>query len=124
MRLPKTVKGYISMFEEIEAWSPRHLKGIDGLSEELQDMILLFDAVISNEFGEIREKYNQEKEKKMPKLNLYIPKNPGKDHLLKQLETLRKVFFKEFGVKLTDSKIILLCVEGLLREKVDFKEKK
>ncbi len=64
MNLPKTVKGYISMFIQIEAWQSTDLKGFDKLSEELQRMITNFDAVISNEFNEIHEKHNQEKKER------------------------------------------------------------
>lgn len=61
MKLPKTIRGYISIFKKIDNWSPSSLIGFDKLSIELQNMIYSFDAAISNHFSEIIEKWNEEK---------------------------------------------------------------
>lgn len=58
MRLPTTMKGYISMFNKIETvFMPTLLKGFEDLPEELKLKIQDFDAIISNEFGELEAEY-------------------------------------------------------------------
>jgi len=50
----------------------------------------------------------------MPRFYLYIPENPGKDHFLKQMETLEKLIFEKVGIKLTPSKLIIYAVDTLI----------
>ncbi len=50
----------------------------------------------------------------MPRLDLYIPDDPGKDHFLKQMEILEKLIFEKVGIKLTSSKLILYAVDTLI----------
>ncbi len=58
----------------------------------------------------------------MAQFNIYIPVNPGKNHFLNQIETVKEDFFKKFGLRLTDSKIILLAVEQLSNDTKGKKE--
>ncbi len=54
MRLPKTIKGWISMMREIECNSIMMLKGFDSLPVEDQEMLKVFDAEISNHINEVK----------------------------------------------------------------------
>ena len=58
MKMPKTTKGYISMFSKIEVWSHTDLKDFERLPKKLQDLITTFDATISNQMNEIIYQYD------------------------------------------------------------------
>lgn len=54
MRLPKTIKGWISLMREIECHSIVILKGFENLPYEDQEMLKVLDAEISNCINEIK----------------------------------------------------------------------
>jgi len=60
MKLPKTIRGYLSFFDKIESdLIHSDIKGFDKLPKELQDDIREFDAAISNHFLDINEQYKE-----------------------------------------------------------------
>ena len=63
MKMPKTAKGYISMFSKIELWTPTKLKDFEQLPIELQDLMTTFDVTISNQMNEIIYQYEILQEK-------------------------------------------------------------
>ena len=60
MRMPKTMKGYISFFIDVELRMPHtYVKGFDELPIETQNLIKEFSGAISNYFNEIKDQYKE-----------------------------------------------------------------
>lgn len=60
MKLPKTLRGYISLMSQIEKkLGPSNLKGFKKLPAELQELLGVLDAEISNCFNEFIDEYNE-----------------------------------------------------------------
>jgi len=54
MKLPKTIKGYIKLFRQIDnTLSPTHLKGFDQLNDMDTELLILMDTDISNYINEV-----------------------------------------------------------------------
>ncbi len=53
MRLPTTIKGYISLIKQIELIDCSSLKGFEDLSTGDQETLLILDAEISNQINEL-----------------------------------------------------------------------
>lgn len=56
MRMPKTIKGYISLIRRIEEVSVKSLKGFDDLSEHDKEILTFLDGNISNDINEIESR--------------------------------------------------------------------
>jgi hypothetical protein len=65
MRLPTTIRGYVSMFRKIETnLMPSFMTGFDDLPEDLQKKMTDLSCYISNEFNEIEAEYLEHIENK------------------------------------------------------------
>lgn len=63
MKLPVTLKGYISLMSCIEKHLiPSCMKGYESLPDELKESLNCLDADISNEFNNFLDEYNKIKE--------------------------------------------------------------
>ena len=54
---PKTLKGYISLFNDIEKIIVSDVKGFDNLHEKLQSDLTTMQSEISNWFNDFKEDY-------------------------------------------------------------------
>lgn len=60
MKLPVTLKGYISFMSKIEkSLIPSCMKGYENLPKELKELLNCLDADISNGFNEFIDEYKK-----------------------------------------------------------------
>lgn len=64
MKLPVTIKGFVSLLKKIERQGPESLKGFNNLSQNQQDLLKDLDAELSNYINEFDNSNNNQQEER------------------------------------------------------------